>query len=283
MTAAPDTVALSRRELSGPSAFSGGLRRFWNLLWLSALADFKRRYAGTVLGYGWTLIRPLMTLGIFYVVVTQILFRFEEIPNYGVLLLMNIVLFTFFIEATNGATRSLVAGGGLVRKMPVPRIVMPLSTVLTISFSLGTNLVVVFVWMLAAGVEPRSTWLLFPVILVPLIVLTCGASLLLSALFPRFRDVNQIWPVVTRIMFYTTVIFPIEFLPKILQDAQSFNPIAPLIVQARVWMIDSEAPGWFDVGRSTFGELMPFAVFIGLCAAGWFVFARRAPRIAEEL
>jgi ABC-2 type transport system permease protein len=283
MTAAPDTVALPRRELTGPSALGRGLQRFWSLLWLSALADFKRRYAGTVLGYAWTLIRPLMTLGIFYVVVTQILFRFEEIPNYGVLLLLNIVLFTFFTEATIGATRSFVAGGGLVRKMPVPRIVMPLSTVLTISFSLGTNLIVVFVWMLAAGVEPRSTWLLLPAILVPLVVLTCCTSLLLSALFPRFRDVAQVWPIATRIMFYTTVIFPIEFLPRVLQDVQSFNPVAPLFVQVRSWMIDSDAPGWFDLGRTTFQELMPFAVFISLCVAGWLVFAHRAPRIAEEL
>jgi ABC-2 type transport system permease protein len=276
-----DAIALpARRRLAIPERW----QRYWHLLWLSAVSDFKRRYAGTVLGYLWTVLRPLLLFAVLYTVVTHILFRFEgRVADYGALLLLNIVLWQFFAEASNGSMRSLTSRGGLVRKMPLPRTVMPLSVVLGTIFVLASNLLVAFVWIVVDGVEPMWTWLLFPFILAALIALTSGVALLLSALYPRFRDIGQIWPTVTRLLFYTTVLFPIELLPRVLQDLQSFNPVAPLVVQARVWMIDPDAPGWFEVDKSTFGELMPFIIFATLCVAGWILFARRAGRVAEEI
>jgi ABC-2 type transport system permease protein len=265
-------------------ALTGAWQRYWHLLWLSALADFRRRYAGTAFGYLWTVLQPLLLFAVLYTVVTHVLFRFEgQVAFYGDLLLLNIVIWQFFAQASNASMRSLTTRGGLIRKMPIPRTVMPLSVVLGAALVLAANLVVAFAWIIVDGIDPQWSWFLIPVILAALLAFTSGVALLLSAVYPRFRDVGQVWPTVTRIGFYTTVLFPIELLPGVFQDLQSFNPLAPLFVQARVWIIDPDAPGWFDVGKSTFGELMPFALFVAICVIGWVVFARRAARVAEEI
>ena len=178
--------------MRGPSALGGGRRRFFDLLWLISVTEFKRVYFGTVLGYLWSLIRPLMLFGVLLFVFTQV-FKVgsDEVEHYPVLLLLDIVLFTFFQEATTNAVTSVVAQEGIVRKTQFPRLVIPLSTVLTGAFNLGLNLVVVFVFILAFGVDPTWTWLLFPVALAALFVLTArGQHGALGPLrpLPRRRD-----------------------------------------------------------------------------------------------
>ena len=128
-----------------------------------AVTEFKRAYFGTVLGYLWSLMRPLMLFGVLLFVFTKV-FRIgsEQVEHYPVLLLLGIVLFTFFQESTTNAVTSVVAQEGIVRKTQFPRLVIPLATVLTGAFNLGLNLVVVFVFILAFGVDPTWTWLLLP-------------------------------------------------------------------------------------------------------------------------
>ena len=115
-----------------------------------------------MLGYLWSLLRPLMLFGVLLFVFTQIFRIGTDVPNYPVLLLFNIVLFGFFQEATTTAVTSVVAQEGIVRKTQFPRLVIPLAIVLTALFNLGLNLVVVFIFILAYGVDPMWTWLLLP-------------------------------------------------------------------------------------------------------------------------
>ena len=154
------------RDVPGPSALGGGWRRSLELLYLLAVTDFKKHYFGTVFGYLWSIGRPLLLFGVLLAVFTQVFRIGSEVPNYPVLLLFNIVLFSFFQEATSVAVTSIVAQEGIVRKTQFPRLVIPLSVVLTSLFNLGLNLVVVFVFILAYGVEPVWTWLLLPLIVV---------------------------------------------------------------------------------------------------------------------
>jgi ABC-type polysaccharide/polyol phosphate export permease len=94
----------------------------------------------------------------------------------------------------------------------------------------------------------------------------------------------MIYPLIARCLFYTSpVIIPLELMPKPLFDAQSFNPLAPIIVQIRPWLIDPSAPGWFETGKSVPAEILPFVIFIGICVAGWVVFTRKARYVSEEL
>src|SRR5687767_11357955 len=285
MSATSETRSAVPVEVQGPSAYGGGAKRFFSLLWLIAVTDFKLTFLGTVLGYLWSLLRPLMLFAVLYLVFTKI-FRFgDEVPHYPVFLLMNLMLFNFFLEATDRSVDAVLKQETIVRKMQFPRLVIPLSVVLTSFFNLCLNLIVVFGFILATGVEPRWTWLLFPLIVLGFVILAAAVATILSALYPRYRDVKQIWAVLGTILFYgSPVLYPASFVFDAgFQVQLLINPIAPLLEQANIWVIDPNAPSVVDAAGSIWGWLGPGLVLIGLCLYAVWIFNRQAPRIAEEL
>jgi ABC-2 type transport system permease protein len=275
-------AALELKEVRGPSALGGGTRRALDLLYLIAVTEFKRSYFGTALGYVWSVARPLLLFAVLLVVFTQAFDLGDRVVHYPVLLLLNIVLFSFFQEATMQAVTSIATQESVVRKTQFPRAVIPLAIVLTSLFNLAVNLVVVFVFVLAAGVSPTWTWLLFPLVLGLLFVLTTAVAMTLAALFPRFRDTTIIWTVLATALFYgTPVLYPIEIVSGTLRDIIGLNPLTPLFELARKWVIDPAAPG--PVAAESALILVPITIFIGVCVVSVWVFKREAPRIAEEL
>jgi ABC-2 type transport system permease protein len=272
------------RDVPGPSALGGGWQRALELLYLIAALDFKRHYFGTALGYVWSIARPLMLFGVLLAVFTQVFRLGSEVPHYAVLLLLNIVLFGFFQEATGVAVTSIVAQEGIVRKTQFPRLVIPLAVVLTTLFNLGLNLVVVFVFLLAFGVAPMWTWLLAPFLLVALIVLTTAVSMIVSSLYPRFRDLAIIWTVLSTVLFYASpVLYPLEKVPDRLRDILMLNPLSPLLELFRKWVVDPTAPGPVSLAGGWLGLLPALTIFVATCLVGIWLFEREAPRIAEEL
>lgn len=272
------------RTVTGPSAFGGGRRRFFDLLWLMAATEFRRSYFGTVLGYLWSLVRPLLLFVVLLFVFTKVFRLGSQVPNYPVLLLLNIVVFSFFQEATQNAVGAVVAQEGVVRKTQFPRLVIPLSVVLTAAFNFSLNLVVVFIFILAWGVDPTWTWLLFPVAMAILLLFTTGVSMLLSALYVRFRDVMIIWTVLTSVLFYgSPILYPIEIVPEQYRQLLMANPLAPIFEQIRVWVIDPSAPTAAEAAGGALGLLPAAAIFVTVCCLGAIVFSRAAPRVAEEL
>jgi ABC-2 type transport system permease protein len=272
------------REVPGPTALGGGRRRALELLYLIAVTDFKKTYFGTVFGYLWSVARPLMLFGVLLAVFTQIFRIGSDLPHYPVLLLMNIVLFGFFQEATTMAVSSIVSQESIVRKTQFPRLVIPLSVVLTSLFNLGLNLIVVLVFLLAFGVTPISTWLLFPVVLLALLIITAAVSMIVSSLYPRFRDVAIIWSVLATVLFYASpVLYPLDQVPVTLRNVFMLNPLAPLLQLARKWIIDPSAPSPSAVAG---GALLPACaalIYAATCLSAVWLFNREAPRIAEEL
>jgi ABC-2 type transport system permease protein len=277
-----ETVEL--REVRGPSALGGGWRRSLDLLYLIAVTEFKQTYFGTVLGYLWSLARPLLLFGVLLAVFTQVFRIGSQVPNYAVLLLFNIVLFGFFQEATTTAVNSIVSQESVVRKTQFPRLVIPLAVVLTAGFNLALNLVVVFVFILAWGIDPTWTWLLFPVALVLLVAITTAVAMIVSSLYPRFRDVSIIWAVAATVLFYgSPVLYPIEFVPGTLRDVLVVNPLTPLFELARMWVLDPTAPGPVEAAGGAHGVLAPMAIYVAVCVLAVWIFNREAPRIAEQL
>ncbi len=275
------------RVVQGPSALGGGRRRFFDLLWLMAVTEFKRVYFGTVLGYVWSLIRPLMLFGTLLFVFTQV-FRVgsNEVEHYAVLLLLGIVLFSFFQESTTIAVTSVVSQEGVVRKTQFPRLVIPVSTVITGVFNLGLNLIVVLGFIFAFGVDPTWTWLLFPFLIAALFVLTVAVGMGLSVLYVRFRDVAIIWAVLTQMLFYATpILYPITFKgSETFERLMMVNPLAVVIEQVRVWVLaEPEAPTAVQAAGGWLGLLPAAAIFVGVCLFGFWMFNREAPRIAEDL
>jgi ABC-2 type transport system permease protein len=275
------------QEVRGPSALGGGARRFFDLLWLISVTEFKRVYFGTVLGYVWSLIRPLMLFGVLLFVFTKV-FKIgsDKVEHYPVFLLLGIVTFTFFQEATVNAVGSVIAQEGVVRKTQFPRLVIPLSTVVTSALNFTLNMVVVLGFILAFGVTPMWTWLLFPVALLALIVLTTAVSMALSVLYVRFRDIAIIWTVVAQVLFYATpILYPVNFLedqPKY-EHLLMINPLAVIFEQIRVWVLEPNAPTAVEAAGGATGLIPAAVIFIAVCAFGAWIFKREAPRIAEEL
>ena len=274
------------REVSGPSALGGGSRRFFDLLWLMSVTEFKRVYFGTVFGYVWSLVRPLALFGVLLFVFTQV-FKIgsDTAEHYPVLLLMGIVMFTFFQESTTNGVTSVVAQEGVVRKTQFPRLVIPLSTVLTGAFNFGLNLVVVLGFLLAFGVTPTWSWLLFPFVVAVLFVFTAAVSMMLSVLYVRFRDVAIIWMVFAQALFYATpVLYPVEaFKNETYEHLLMINPLAVIFQQARVWVLEPGAPTAVEAAGGWVGLLPAAAIFVAICALGVWTFSREAPRIAEDL
>jgi ABC-2 type transport system permease protein len=280
------TADAELRVVSGPSALGGGWRRFFELLYLISVTEFRKTYFGTVLGYVWSLARPLIMYAVLLFVFTQIFRIGSGVPNYPVMLLFNIVLFSFFQEATTQSVTSVVGQEPIVRKTQFPRLVIPMATVLTAAFNLGMNMIAVVIFMLAFGVDPLTTWLFFPVILLALFALTAALSMLLSSLYVRFRDVAIIWGVSAMTLFYASpILYPFEpeIVPEKFYDILLVNPLTILFVQARHWIIDSSAPNAVNLAGGWL-ELLPAAAVFGLtCFLGVWIFNREAPRVAEEL
>jgi ABC-2 type transport system permease protein len=272
------------RDVPGPSALGGGWKRSLDLLYLIAATEFKRTYFGTVFGYVWSLARPMLLFGVLLAVFTQAFRLGSQVPHYAVLLLLNIVLFTFFQEATTTAVGSMVAHEPVVRKTQFPRLVIPLAVVLTSLFNLGLNLIVVFVFLLAFGVSPMWTWLLLVVSIGLLAAFTTAVSMILSALFPRFRDLGIIWTVAATALFYATpVLYPLERVSSALRDVISLNPLSPIFELTRKWVVDPHAPGPVAITGGYGRLLIPVVLFVAICLLAAWVFDREAPRIAEVL
>jgi ABC-2 type transport system permease protein len=280
-----EPVTYELREVQGPSALGGGRRRFFDLLWLISLNEFRKTFYGTFLGYVWSLIRPLLLFGVLLVVFTKIIRLGSDVPHYPVMLLFNLVLFGLFQEASGGAVGSVLAQEGIVRKTQFPRLVIPLSSVLVALLTLALNMVVVVVFLLASNVEPMWTWLLFPVILALLLGITCGVSLLLSALNVRFRDVAIIWTVLATVLMYgTPLIYPLDIIgPSFLREVLLLNPLTLIFEQAREWIIDPNAASAVDAAGGWLHVLPAAAIYVAVCVAGVWVFRREAPKIAELL
>jgi ABC-2 type transport system permease protein len=274
-------------EVRGPSALGGGSRRFFDLLWLTSVTEFRRVYFGTVLGYLWSLIRPLMLFGVLLFVFTQV-FRATSkgVEHYPVLLLLGIVIFTFFQESTTNSVTSVVAQEGVVRKTQFPRLVIPLSTVLTGLFNFGLNLIIVLVFLFAFGVDPAWTWLLFPFVAVFLFVLTAAVGMALSVLYVRFRDIAIIWTVVAQVLFYATpILYTIDFKESAtFHHLMLINPLAVVMTQVRVWILhEPGAPSAVAAAGGWLGLVPALVISVVVCVFGAWLFNREAPRIAEDL
>jgi ABC-2 type transport system permease protein len=286
------------QPIRGPRALDDSWSRFWHLAYNIARSEFKLKFFGSVLGYLWQVVRPLLLFGVLYVFFVIIL-KVDKAPGaagkfYGAQLLGSIVLFTFFGEATSGAVRSVVDRENLVRKIQFPRLAIPISVVLLALFNLGLNLVVVMIFALLSGVEPMLSWLELPLIIAMLVVFATGMAMLLSAMFVRFRDIQPIWEVFSQILFYASpVIIPVEKVrsellghgptKEFLYHVYTLNPLVTVFQQFRHAMVNHAVLSAGQVLGSWAALLEPLAIVVALFVLGFWYFNRQAPHIAEDL
>jgi ABC-2 type transport system permease protein len=287
----PPQRSPASHRVYGPSALGGGAHRFWSLTFMLARTEFKLRFFGSVLGYVWTLMRPLMLFGVLLFVFTELLHVGSgTIPHYPEYLLQSIILFTYFQETTSGSVASLVGRENLLRKVRFPRLVVPLSVALTCLFNLCMNLIVVFIFILASGIEPRLSWLELPVLVLLMIMISTGVGMLLSAMYVRFRDIQPIWEVIAQILWYGS---PILYTVQTAAHKQVLgipfsrllviNPLGAILTQARKALLEPHAPSAALAIGGTVRLLVPLGIIAGLFALGLWYFNREAPRISENL
>jgi ABC-2 type transport system permease protein len=280
-----DAAALGR-PIRGPSALGSDPRRMLHLSVTLAVMEFKLRFFGSVLGYFWQLMRPLLLFGVLYVVFTEFVRLGSGVRFYPAVLLTGIVLYQFFADATSRSVTAVADREGMVRKIEFPRLVVPLAVLLIAYFNLVLNLLAVFLFVLITGVDPRVEWIALPLLLVALGLFAGGLAMLLSALYPRFRDVQPIWEVMLQVIFYgSPILYVLDTLPteKLQHLVVWFNPLATILVQSRHSLIDETAPNAWDAAGGMQYLLIPAAIVLGLVVVGFLVFKREAPRIAEEL
>lgn len=282
-----ELVAVPITSSVSPSAFGDDFRRFVDLTWTLAVTDFKLRYFGSVLGYVWSLVRPLLFFGVLYIVFTKVFGVGAGVPGYAVSLLTGIIFWTFFLEATNGCVMCLIAREGLLRKMRFPRLVIPVAVVMTSMLNLATNLVAVLVFSLASGNYPRVSWLEMPVLILALAVLALGVGMVLSVLYVRFRDIQPIWEVLSQALFYfSPIVWPLSRLDPsehLLQHAVVSSPIGAIIVQMYKAFVNPAAPSATEAVGGGLRFLLPVGLIVVVFCLGMWLFNREAPRIAENL
>jgi ABC-2 type transport system permease protein len=249
------------------------------------VTDFKTRYYGNVFGYLWSLAKPLLLFSVLYVAFTQILNRGATTPLFAQMLITGLVLYTYFSETTGQGLGSLVANESLIRKVPVPLLVIPLSIALRAFFTLSLNLVAVAVFLAVGHVEVTWAWLEFPFLLCALLVYSAAVAALLADLYVPFRDISLIWEIVLQLMFWgSPIIYPIERIPSgFLRDLVLCNPLADVIAQTRHVLIDPNAPSVTEAFSNPALIVIPIAISLAILAASTLLYRWITPRIAEQL
>lgn len=248
------------------------------------ISDFKLRYQNSVLGYLWSLLRPLMMFGVLYIVFTKIIRIGSDIPHYPAYLLLGLVLWTFFVEATMAGMNSITGRGDLIRKVSIPKYTIVISSTLSAFVNFCLNMIIVLVFMIIGGVELRSNIVYAPLFITELVLLCVGVSFLLSALYVKFRDFGHIWEVVLQVLFYATpIIYALQIVPDRLIKLVSINPLAQIFQDLRSVMITPETLTTKQVFDSQLGRIIPFLIVITIFVLGAWYFKKNSKNFAEQL
>jgi len=245
--------------------------------------DFKVRYQNSVLGYMWSLLKPLFLFAILYVVFTYIIPLGKGVEHYPVYLLTGVILWNFFTEATAQGTISVVMRGDLIRKISIPRYLVVIASALSALINLGLSLIVILIFALLSGILPSFSWLLLIPLIVELFVFALGISFFLSALFVKFRDVSYIWEIVMQAGFYATpIIYPLINVPAYLHKWFFLNPMAQIIQDARYFLVTKTSiTVWSTIDSAL--ALIPFVVVIMALIIGGVYFKRHSKYFAEDI
>jgi ABC-2 type transport system permease protein len=218
--------------------------------------DFKLRYQGSVLGYAWSLLRPLLIFVILYIVFVKFLKVGTGTPHYAQYLLFGIVVWNFFAEMTMQSLGSIVGRGDLIRKIRIPRWIIVLSSSLSAVINLLLNLIIIAIFMIIGHVEPSNKVILLPFLLGEVYLFALGISFFLSAAFVKYRDVSYIWEVILQAGFYLTpILYPLSRITNItFQKLILLNPVAQALQDARYVLITKKTiipnhifgGGWYE-------------------------------------
>lgn len=249
-------------------------------------SDFKLRYQNSVLGYLWSLLRPLFLFGVLYVVFTKVIPVGQNVPHFPVYLLLGLVLWTFFVEATQSGLNAITGRGDMIRKVSVPKYIIVLSANISAFINFLLNMIIVFVFMAINQVPFMWSILWVPIFIFELVILTLALSYLLAALYVRYRDFSHIWDVMLQVLFYAVpIIYPLSYpaISQSLREIISINPLTQIFQDARSVMVTPETLTTKEVFGSPLGRIIPMLIIAGIAVLAFWYFRKHSKNFAEEL
>jgi len=247
--------------------------------------DFKLRYQGSLLGYAWSLLKPLLLFVILYVVFVYFLKIGKDIPHFPVYLLLGIVLWNFFVEMTSQSLSSIVGRGDLIRKIRIPRWMIVFSSSIAATINLLLSLLVVFAFVLINQVPIHAGFLLLPIYLLMIYVFALGVSFFLAAAYVKFRDLSYIWEVVLQAGFYATpIIYPLQMIDnELVEKLLLLNPVAQAIQGARYNLITHDTLTTFNAWDGSWYVIIPSILVVLVFIGGLLYFKSQAKYFAENI
>lgn len=272
----PDSIPIydsSRRILPALEELQE-LLRYRNLVAQTVRRNIIVRYKRSVLGIAWTMLNPLGTTLVLTFVFSNV---FGGGASYAVYVLSGLICWTFFAQATSDSMSNLVWGGGLLKRIYIPRTVFAVSSIGTGLINLAMAIVPLIIVMLIAGVTPRWSMLILPIPALFLAMFALGMGLFLSSMAIYFADVMEMYAILlTAWLYYSPVIYRVDMLPERYHWLLRLNPIYHLIGLFRTPVLEGRIPA-----ASEF--LLAGAIALVTLLVGWFLFAQKADEFAYRV
>lgn len=258
-----------------------------NIILLKELVktDFKLRYQGSVMGYIWSVLKPLMLFAVMYVVFIYFLRFGADVPHFAVALLLGMVLWSFFTETTTLGMQSIVIRGDLLRKLSFPQAIIVLSVSINAFINLLISLVIVFIFGLINHVDISKFAFLAPLLLIELYVFSLGVSFLLATVYVHFRDIAPVWEVFLQIgMYMTPIIYPVTLVMNInltMAKILMMNPLAQIIQDMRYLFTSKVNITVWELISNKLVVCIPYLIPFIVLIIGYKVFKRHSIKFPE--
>lgn len=251
------------------------------------VTDFKLRYQGSILGYAWSVLKPLFLFAILYVVFEKFLRLGRDIENFPVYLLLGIVLWQFFSEATNQGLQSIISRGDLIRKINFPKYIIVISGTISALINLAINMVVVLIFcaLNSIQIQPEAI-LIVPLLLMELYIFALAISFFLAAVNVKYRDVGYLWEIFLQAAFYATpILYPLQMVMKEMPVAAKWlmlNPVAQIVQDVRQLLVTPQTVQLYDV-MSGWKVFIPFVFILIMIIAASVYFKHSQKYFAEQI
>lgn len=250
--------------------------------------DFKLRYQGSIIGHLWSILKPFMMFTIMYLVFVRFLKFDDGTPHYAVSLLIGMVTWNFFTEATNMGMLSIAARGDLLRKISFPKEIIVISSIIGAAINYGINIAVVMLFAIINGVQLDFGVLMLLPAFVELITFATGLAFILSSFFVKYRDMGPIWELVLQAGMYSTpIIYSITYIIQRghtgVAKIMMMNPIAQVVQDLRHHIVFDGATISWDIYDNKWMVAVPYLISIVVFIIGFTIFKKNSKKFAEIL
>lgn len=250
------------------------------------VTDFKLRYQGSVLGYLWSILKPIFLFIILYIVFDKFLRLGRDIEHFPVYLLVGIVLWNFFTEATVQGLQSIVSRGDLIRKINFPKFIIVVSGTISAFINLIINTIVILVFCVINSVSISAEALLIIPLIAELYIFSLAVAFFLATLNVKYRDIGYLWEIFLQAAFYATpVIYPLQMVVKQMPWAASWlmlNPVAQVVQDVRKVLVTQQTLQLYDLVSFPV-MLTPFVAVIIVILLAVFYFRSNQRYFAESV